>query len=182
MRIKDVRWMKASDLRANPENWRRHPYSQRKALQSLLDEVGFADVLLAYEKDGEMTLVDGHLRADVVGDDLVPVGILDVNDNEAKKILATHDPLSAMAETDAAQLAAILDEIAIDDEALNKLLSELSTVDDIPLAPGHLIEPDSQFDNEVITAVLNCPSDSWSEFAPALFGLQENHDVKINVS
>ena len=45
-------------------------------------------------------LIDGHLRAETTPDQLVPVLVLDVDENESHKLLATLDPLAAMAETD----------------------------------------------------------------------------------
>ena len=65
MRLKEMKWLKASDIQPNPNNWRRHPVMQRAALQSILEDVGFADVLLAYENPDGLMLIDGHLRADV---------------------------------------------------------------------------------------------------------------------
>ncbi len=44
-------------------------------------------------------LMDGHLRAETTADQLVPVLVLDANEAEANKLLATLDPLAGMAET-----------------------------------------------------------------------------------
>jgi ParB-like chromosome segregation protein Spo0J len=93
--------VRAGDLKANPKNWRRHPERQQKAMRAVLKEIGFADALLARQDDaGELILIDGHLRAGIAADDEVPVLILDVTAAEADKILATLDPLAAMAEPD----------------------------------------------------------------------------------
>ena len=120
-----MRWMKASDLKANPRNWRQHPQMQRTVLQGLLDEVGFADVLLAYEDGDDVTLVDGHLRMDVMGDEMVPVGILDVTATEADKILATLDPLAGLAITDEATLQGILDGLEFNTQEITDMLAEI---------------------------------------------------------
>src|ERR1700756_638014 len=97
-RIKELRRVRARDLVPNPQNWRRHPKTQREALRGLLTEVGYADALLARElSDGKLMLIDGHLRRETTPDVLVPVLVLDVTEEEADKILATHDPLAAMA-------------------------------------------------------------------------------------
>jgi hypothetical protein len=48
----------------------------------------------------EVVLIDGHLRAETTHDQLVPVLVLDVDEAEANKLLATLDPLAVMAETD----------------------------------------------------------------------------------
>src|SRR5262249_19617649 len=94
-RIKEFRRVPARDLVANAKNWRRHPEAQRKALRAVLEEIGFAGAALAREDEhGRLILIDGHLRADELSDDEtpVPVLVLDVNEGEADKLLATYDP------------------------------------------------------------------------------------------
>jgi ParB-like chromosome segregation protein Spo0J len=108
-RVKELRRVPASELRAHPQNWRTHPEAQRGALRSAIEEVGFAGALLARElPDGSLELIDGHLRAETAADESLPVLVLDVTAQEANKILLTHDPLAAMAETDGARLANLL--------------------------------------------------------------------------
>lgn len=133
MRLKDLKWLKASDLQPNPNNWRRHPTMQRAALQSLIEDVGFADVLLAYENPSGLMLIDGHLRADVLGDELVPVGILDVTPEEADKILATLDPLAGLANVDEEALQALINGLSFNDQSVTDMLEELLTVSEGPV-------------------------------------------------
>jgi hypothetical protein len=45
-RIKEFRRVKASELRANPRNWRTHPASQRAALEGVFTEIGYASALV----------------------------------------------------------------------------------------------------------------------------------------
>lgn len=93
----------------------------------MLAEVGFAGALLARElADGSLELVDGHLRAETTPDMLVPVLVLDVDQQEADKLLATHDPLAGMAETNSEMLAELLENMETQHEALGKLLSDLA--------------------------------------------------------
>jgi hypothetical protein len=62
--------------------------------------VGFARSLLAYElPDGRLQLLDGHLRRDLDPDLEVDVEVLDVNDDEARALLLSIDPLAALAQT-----------------------------------------------------------------------------------
>ena len=97
-RIKELRRVPASTLRANPHNWRTHPKTQQDALRGLLAEVGYADALLARElPDGSLMLIDGHLRAETTPDMDVPVLVLDVTEAEADLLLATVDPLAGLA-------------------------------------------------------------------------------------
>ena len=110
-RIVDYRRVPASELLAHPRNWRRHPSSQRNALRAVLDEVGFAGALLAYERDGVLTLLDGHLRAKMDPSTVFPVVVVDVDDQEAALILATFDPVGGMAFGDSARLNELLAEV-----------------------------------------------------------------------
>ena len=65
-RIKAHRRVRAGDLVPHEWNFRLHPDVQRKALQALYAEVGFARSPLADElPDGRLKLIDGHLRRDL---------------------------------------------------------------------------------------------------------------------
>jgi hypothetical protein len=126
-RIKELRRVPASQLQPNPLNWRTHPRRQQDALRGILAEVGYADALLARETSaGGLMLIDGHLRAETTPDALVPVLILDVDEAEAAKILATLDPLAAMAQADAGRLDRLLREVDTKNEALQELLARLA--------------------------------------------------------
>jgi hypothetical protein len=126
-RIKTHRQVRARDLVPHEHNWRRHPAEQRHALEAILDEVGFARSLLAYElPDGRLKLIDGHLRADLDPDALVTVEVLDVNDEEARKLLLTIDPLAALAQADQDALAALRQVTETDQATLDALWQSLS--------------------------------------------------------
>src|SRR5437879_13891489 len=99
-RIKGHRRVRAGDLVPHELNFRLHPDLQRLAIQALYQDVGFARSLLAYElPDGRFKLIDGHLRRDLDPDMEVEVEILDVNEEEARTLLLSIDPLAALAET-----------------------------------------------------------------------------------
>jgi hypothetical protein len=101
-RIKSHHRVRAGDLVPHEFNFRTHDDGQRAALTALYREVGFARSLLAYElPDGRLKLIDGHLRRDIDPDLEVDVEVLDVNDDEARALLLSIDPLAALAETQA---------------------------------------------------------------------------------
>ncbi len=125
-RIKELRRVRAADLRPNPRNWRVHPPAQQDALRGVLAEVGYADALLARElEDGTLMLIDGHLRAETTPDCVVPVLVLDVDAVEADKILLTHDPLAAMATVSQENLQALLAEVQTESAAVRELFDTL---------------------------------------------------------
>jgi hypothetical protein len=126
-RVRELRRVRASELRPSPKNWRVHGTAQREALQGLLAEVGYADALLARElPDGSLELIDGHLRAQTTPDTLVPVLVLDVTEAEAAKLLASLDPLAGMAEPDPEKLDALLREVDTGSPALQEMLADLA--------------------------------------------------------
>jgi hypothetical protein len=60
-RIKELRRVRAGDLRPHPKNWRKHPEEQQNALRGILAEVGFVDALMVRElSDGLSTAICGR--------------------------------------------------------------------------------------------------------------------------
>ena len=122
-RIRELRRVPVQRLVPHPKNWRRHPKAQKDAFAALRGEIGFAGVLLVRElSDGKYQILDGHMRAAMTREGLVPVVILDLTDEEAEKFLVTYDPLAAMAETDYERLKALLDTVQTDSAAVKELL------------------------------------------------------------
>jgi len=135
-RVKELRRVRAAELRPHPRNWRTHPARQRDALRGLLAEIGYADALLAREMpDGSLMLIDGHLRAETTPDQLVPVLVLDVDETEAATILATLDTITGLAGVDAAQFAELTREVQIDSPAARSLLEDVARTAEL-LDPG----------------------------------------------
>ena len=105
------------DLIPNSRNRRRHPSVQQRALGTALDEVGWVAEILVNQRTGQV--VDGHLRVELAiarGESSVPVTILDLSEEEERLVLATFDPLSAMARTDGKHLQSLLEERGSHDE------------------------------------------------------------------
>lgn len=125
-RIRELRYVKSSELLPNPRNWRTHPQEQQDALRGVLAEVGIADALLVRETPAGLQLIDGHCRADVDSDVEWPCLVLDVDEVEAAKLLATVDPLASMAETDGVKLEQLLAEVDAQSSGLQELLNRLS--------------------------------------------------------
>jgi hypothetical protein len=113
-------------------------------------------------KDDHYEILDGHMRSDEVGDAEVPVLLTDLNDEEAAKILATYDPLSAMALQDDGQLEKLLGQINSDDNAeLRRMLADLhdklateveKSGDDKREVRGMALQPHEHYDYLVVLA------------------------------
>jgi hypothetical protein len=114
-------------LLANPSNWRIHPKHQQEALAGVLSEVGLVQNVICNRTTGHV--VDGHLRITLAlrqGQPTVPVTWIEVSEGEEKLILATHDPLAAMAQADAAALDALLASVNSGEAAVQAMLAELA--------------------------------------------------------
>lgn len=97
------------DLLANPQNWRKHPGHQQEAMAGILETVGWVNNVIVNENTGHV--VDGHMRVTVAmrnGDEQVPVTYVNLTEEEERIILATYDPLSALATQDSQALADLL--------------------------------------------------------------------------
>ena len=115
-----------TQLLANPKNWRIHPKVQEDALAGVLEEVGWVDSILVNQNTG--FVVDGHMRAAHAigkGEATVPVDYCDLTEAEEDLVLATFDPISAMAKRDDEQRSALLASMKSDNERVQALLTSL---------------------------------------------------------
>lgn len=118
---------KPDQLLANPKNWRIHPKNQQEALKGVLSKVGWVQDVIVNKNTG--FVVDGHLRVTLAmrdGQKTIPVKYVDLTEQEEALILATIDPLSAMASEDEDKLNILVDELKNDYEELLKQTGSLS--------------------------------------------------------
>jgi DNA modification methylase len=132
-------------LLANPANWRVHPKAQQDALAGALDQVGWVQQILVNQRSG--FVVDGHARVALAltrGEPTVPVLYVDLDPDEEALVLATLDPIGAMAGRDDEKLRDLLAGITVDDAGLLALLGDLAgndpkagltDPDDVPETP-----------------------------------------------
>jgi hypothetical protein len=119
--------VRAGDLVPHPLNWRTHPDNQRQALTDVLEEVGSVDALIVRElPDGTLQLVDGHLRQDIDHDATVWVQIVDLNDEETAKVLATFDSLTNLAEIDSLKLQELIASVDTTSESTRLMIESLA--------------------------------------------------------
>src|SRR5262249_38702430 len=89
---------------------------------------------------------------------IVPVLVLDVDETEAAKILATLDPLSAMAEADAGKLNELLRDVETGSAALGQMLKTLAA--EVGAIPADASEPAPEPTLESKFAIIvNCESE-----------------------
>lgn len=117
----------AGQFLANPANWRIHPTFQQDQMDVILHEVGFVQGVIVNKRTSEEwepgdrnveTLVDGELRVKRAlsrGEDtLVPVTYVDLSPAEERAVLATFDPMSALAGKDDEKQLSLANEVMAD--------------------------------------------------------------------
>jgi DNA modification methylase len=134
-----LEWMDPAGLNDNPMNWRTHPAGQKAALTAALEKVGWAGALLFNERTNR--LIDGHARKELTAaraaGGKVPVLVGSWSEEQERLILATLDPLAAMAEANKDALDKLLREVATgNDQRLDALLAELARQEGIVLPEG----------------------------------------------
>lgn len=151
-RVLELREIPAKRLKAHPGNWRTHSDPQRAAYRALLDEVGFAGVILARKTGRTYQVLDGHMRVDEADpDDVLPVVVLQVSAAEAELVLATYDPLGQAATVDQAKAAALLERVQSDSAGVRQLLKTIQVR--AHLRTPTTAEPDVDDDEEI-----ECPT------------------------
>jgi hypothetical protein len=146
----------ASQFVANPDNWRTHPQHQRDAMRGALNEVGWVQRVIVNRRTGY--LVDGHERvwqALQHDDAAVPYVEVDLSPEEESYVLATLDPIGAMAQADAAKLDDLLREVQSGEAGVQAMLDQLAQ--DIGIVPPNVDfkEYDESVENEV--EYVTCP-------------------------
>lgn len=113
-------------LLLNPKNWRIHPKHQQDGLAAVLDEVGWVQRIVVNRRTG--FVVDGHLRARLAierNEKSIPVSYVDLTAKEETIILATLDPLAALAGRDDEALKKILKSAADASSGVDELLGQI---------------------------------------------------------
>ena len=121
-------------LVANPANWRTHPGNQRDALRGSLATVGWVQQVLVNRTTGHV--VDGHARVEEAlsrHEATVPVLYVDLTAEEEALILATLDPIGAMAEADTIRLEELLAGLGDGHGDLQSLLNSMATPSFMPV-------------------------------------------------
>ena len=171
-------------LLANPSNWRIHPINQQNALSGVLKEIGLVQNVVANRTTGH--LVDGHLRVMLAmreNQPVVPVTWVELSEEEERLILASLDPLAAMATADAGALDALLSSVQSGEAAVQAMLAELAERSglygvDIP-EPTEQKEPQLKSDHFV---EIRCSVNALAMMQETLNEWAERGDVTINIS
>lgn len=160
----------ASQFQANDKNWRLHPQAQRDALHGALNEVGWVAPVVENVRTG--LLVDGHERvwqALQNGDAPVPYVTVDLSEAEEAYVLATLDPIGAMAAADKEQLDALLREVQSGEAGVQAMLAELAQ-------GAGVVPPD---DGDWADALGGLPDGDKAPFQQMTFTLHDSQAARV---
>ena len=132
----------ASRFIANPANWRTHPQNQRDAMRGALNEVGWVQRVIVNRSTGY--LLDGHERVQQAlqnGDATVPFVEVDLDEAEEAYVLATLDPIGAMAQASKEHLGALLAEVQSGEAGIQAMLAEVAKKAGLYPEPKEAPEP-----------------------------------------
>ena len=140
----------------HPANFRRHPDPQKDALEQSLDEHGWLSAPIWNKRTAR--LVDGHARVELARgkEARIPVRVIDVPEEQERRILRAFDRIGAMALEDTAALEALIAEIG--DPGLEELLAGIEVPEFAPVGEDEQGRLDER-------ATVTCP-DCGFEFTP----------------
>lgn len=128
--------MKSRDVLLNsaeflPVHWHKskklaNPSIQQDALCGPPSEIGISAATIAVECPEGLVLMDGHLRSEIVGYEILPVLNVDLNDDEADKLLTTFNSVSGMATADPENLEQLLSEMSNETEAAREMIDKMA--------------------------------------------------------
>lgn len=111
-------------VRPHPMNARLHPDAQKAAMNESLDRVGWIGAVTANRRTGH--LLDGHERREeaLARGESLPIIWVDIPEEDEPFVLATFDPIAALAEYDGAVLAELAELADIETPDLSAFLND----------------------------------------------------------
>ena len=149
-----------AQLAANPMNWRVHPRNQQLALAGSLDEIGWVQQVVVNKQSG--FVLDGHARVELAiarAEATIPILLVDLNPDEEALVLASLDPIAAMATADKEKLADLLRALTPTDDGLQALIDDLA--DQNGIRQLGLTEPDDLPPEPERADIYVQPGDLW---------------------
>ena len=148
-----LEWIEAGSLDENPLNWRRHSPEQLQSIRDLLNDpdVGWAGACLYNERTKR--LIDGHARKTVTDPkQVLPVLVGDWSEEAEKKILATLDPVGAMAQGDSEAYAKLVEMVNAESLWVRDLIHNTQA----GLVAAEVDDPEEQLEPSAVLPQMEC--------------------------
>ena len=116
--------VRAGDILPNLRNPKRHDQKQTETLNAIFQRLGIVDALSACRSDrngGALTYFDGHGRNLTDPDQLWPVDVTDLTDEEVDQLVLYFDEVGRMAKPDHDKLADLLRQADLEHPSLAAL-------------------------------------------------------------
>lgn len=174
-RIVEYGTLTTEELQANPLNPRIHDDPQRRAIRGALDSIGWVAPIIVNRLSG--LIVDGHMRvAEAAARGPVPVAFVELTDDEEAEVMATFDPIGAMADYNPDTLRELTEGLDLDDDVAASLAGLLpepfndsaeapTTIELKPLQHAHVL--------------VSVPLDRWDDVAPILGMLDDIDGITV---
>lgn len=135
-----LRYIRRGDLRANPANWRTHDARQIESINQLQAMCGWTRPTLLNEATGNF--LDGHGRLDGDPDEEIPVLCGRWSEEQERMIIATLDPITAMATADTDALRTLVASIEANDPEVQALVDKVGSDLEVKLLGELTAEPE----------------------------------------
>lgn len=180
-RIQSLEYLRASEIIRNPDNWRTHPEDQKSTLRAIIDDVGYVSAVLVRKVATGYELLDGHLRADISGDEFIPALVLDLTDKEVATVLATYDPVGDLAGRDEEALNRLLEKAQIEARIVEQLLgimeSDVATTSGSEVVPVEVKDPP-----KMAWVLIGIPTVQFGSIAEVVEGIAAIPDTIIETT
>lgn len=116
--------VRAGDILPNLRNPKHHDKKQTDTLHAIFQKFGIVDALIAYHSarnGGNLTYFDGHGRNLTDPDQLWPVDVTDLSDEEVDQLVLYFDEVGRMAKPDQETLAGLLRQADLGNQSLAAL-------------------------------------------------------------
>lgn len=158
-----------SNVVMNPANWRVHPKAQQDALMGVLSTIGWVQQVIINKTTGN--LIDGHLRvllAEQSGAKTVPVVYVNLSEKEESEVLATLDPVGALATADREKLTNLMRDIDTGSEPVKKMLAEMAEREGLFFETGSFTDQNTKERGSIISYLIvfddDEQQDAWFKF------------------
>jgi hypothetical protein len=157
IRIKGYADVPPDQLLANPKNFRLHPKHQQEVLSNVLSTVGVVQNVIVNETTGHV--IDGHLRIALAlrnDEPTVPVTLVELSPEEEDIIMASFDPIGALANSDKDKLEELLADIQTDNQVLSDFFAHSSA--DMGISDAPIDNPELQLEDKMYILVVELSS------------------------